>query len=688
MGWFDEQIRQRKESDQEVFEDSIFRMASVVLGKQGTGILNDERIITKAAIDDILKYYHYKPSEIPDSLTESEEQLEYCLRPHGLMRRNVKLEEGWYKDAYGPVLAFRKTDGIPVALLPKPFTGYWYKDPDSGEKKNLNKENAANFDADAICFYRPLPLKKLGIPDLIIFLKNCLNTGDYVLLVVLTLLVTLVGMVNPSITKALTGFVRESKSISLLIGTAVFLLSAIISSQLINTVRSLMMNRIEIKTSLSVEAAMMMRVMNLPANFFRDYSSGELSSRFGAVNSLCELLLGNVFSTGLTSLVSLLYVTQIFRFAPALVVPAIAVILASVFFSIISALTQVKISKSVMEKGAEEAGLSYALISGIQKIKLAGAEKRAFARWAGTYSEAAELSYNPPLFIKANSAIASAISLAGTILIYYIAIKTKVSPPDYMAFNSAFGSLTGAFAALTGVALSVAQIKPILEMAEPILKTEPESSENKKMVTSLKGNIELSNVYFRYNETMPYIVNGMSLKIKAGEYIAIVGTTGCGKSTLLRLLLGFETPERGAVYFDGKDISKLDLRSLRRRIGVVTQNGNLFQGDIYSNIVISAPQLGIDDAWEAAEIAGIADDIRAMPMGMQTIISEGQGGISGGQKQRLMIARAIAPKPKILMLDEATSALDNKTQKQVSDALDKLKCTRIVIAHRLSTIKN
>ncbi len=688
MGWFDEQIRQRKESDQEVFEDSIFRMASVVLGKQGTGILNDERIITKAAIDDILKYYHYKPSEIPDSLTEPEEQLEYCLRPHGLMRRNVKLEEGWYKDAYGPVLAFRKTDGIPVALLPKPFTGYWYKDPDSGEKKNLNKENAAIFDTDAICFYRPLPLKKLGIPDLIIFLKNCLNTGDYVLLVLLTLLVTLVGMVNPNITKALTGFVRESKSISLLIGTAVFLLSALISSQLINTVRSLMMNRIEIKTSLSVEAAMMMRVMNLPANFFRDYSSGELSSRFGAVNSLCELLLGNVFSTGLTSIVSLLYVTQIFRFAPALVIPALAVILASVIFSIISALTQVKISKSVMEKGAEEAGLSYALISGIQKIKLAGAEKRAFARWAGTYSEAAELSYNPPLFIKANSAIASAISLAGTILIYYIAIQTKVSPSDYMAFNSAFGSLTGAFAALTGVALSVAQIKPILEMAEPILKTEPESSENKRMVTSLRGNIELSNVYFRYNETMPYIVDGMSLKIKAGEYIAIVGTTGCGKSTLLRLLLGFETPERGAIYFDGKDISKLDLRSLRRRIGVVTQNGNLFQGDIYSNIVISAPQLGVSDAWEAAEIAGIADDIRAMPMGMQTIISEGQGGISGGQKQRLMIARAIAPKPKILMLDEATSALDNKTQKQVSDALDKLKCTRIVIAHRLSTIKN
>jgi ABC-type bacteriocin/lantibiotic exporter with double-glycine peptidase domain len=178
------------------------------------------------------------------------------------------------------------------------------------------------------------------------------------------------------------------------------------------------------------------------------------------------------------------------------------------------------------------------------------------------------------------------------------------------------------------------------------------------------------------------------MRINAGEYIAIVGTTGCGKSTLLRLMLGFEKPEKGAIYYDGRDISTLDLRSLRRKIGVVMQNGSLFQGDIFSNIVISAPHLSLADAWEAAETAGIADDIRAMPMGMQTIIAEGQGGISGGQKQRLMIARAVAPKPKILMFDEATSALDNKTQKQVSDALDHLKCTRIVIAHRLSTIKN
>ena len=208
------------------------------------------------------------------------------------------------------------------------------------------------------------------------------------------------------------------------------------------------------------------------------------------------------------------------------------------------------------------------------------------------------------------------------------------------------------------------------------------------MVTRLSGNIELSNVTFRYDTNTPYVIDGLNLKIRAGEYVAIVGKTGCGKSTLVRLLLGFEKPERGAVYYDGKDLTGLDLRSLRQKIGTVTQDGSLFQGDIYSNIVISAPQLELKEAWEAAELAGIADDIRAMPMGWQTMIAEGQGGISGGQKQRLMIARAVAPRPKILIFDEATSALDNITQKQVSEALDRLRCTRIVIAHRLSTIRN
>ena len=688
MSWFEDQIRQRMQKDQEVFEDSLFLMASAVLGKNAAGALNDERIVAKAAIDEILKSYHIKPVEIPDSIVDADDRLEYCLRPNGIMRRNVKLDEDWYKNAFGPMLGYYGEEKMPVALLPKPTTGYSYRDPVSGERKKVDRNTASMFDEEAICFYRPLPQKKLGIPDLLRYMKDCLNLSDILVLIGLCLAVTLIGLLLPRITRVLTGTVIESGSYSMLAGAAVFLACTIISMQLITSTRELMLNRITVKTSLCVEAAVMMRVINLPASFFRDYSSGELSSRFGAVNQLCKLLLSSLLSLGLSSLLSLLYVSEIFHYAPALVMPALAIILITVCVSVAASLLHMKRTRLIMEAAAKNAGLSYALINGVQKIKLAGAEKRAFARWANAYAVEADLNYNLPLFLKVSSVITTAVSLAGTILLYYLAVQTRVTPSEYMAFNTAYGMVMGAFTALSGVALTAARIQPILSMAEPILKTEPETAETKSMVTRVSGNIELSNVSFRYSEEQPWVVDGMSLKIRAGEYVAIVGRTGCGKSTLIRLLLGFEKPDKGAIYYDGKDMTKLDLRSLRSKIGVVTQSGSLFQGDIYSNIVISAPQLTLDDAWEAAELAGVADTIRALPMGMQTLISEGSGGISGGQKQRLMIARAVAPKPRILMFDEATSALDNKTQKQVSDALDGLNCTRIIIAHRLSTIRH
>ena len=432
----------------------------------------------------------------------------------------------------------------------------------------------------------------------------------------------------------------------------------------------------------------MMRILSLPVSFFRKFASGDLSSRAGSVKSLCEMILNNILSIGLSSLMSLLYVAQIFSFAPALVWPSVLIILATVIVSVAASFIQIGISRQKMKLSAEESGMSYAILNGIQKIRLSGSEKRVFARWGRLYARNARLEYNPPAFVKLNSVITTAVSLVGTIVLYYLAVKTGVAENEYYAFNAAYGRVMGAFSALAGIAVSVASIRPVLEMAEPILKAEPEVAAEKQPVERLNGHIEMSHITFRYEEDTPYVLNDLSLNIRAGEYVAIVGRTGCGKSTLVRLLLGFEKPEKGAVFYDRHELESLDPRSLRKHIGVVVQNGQLFQGDIFSNITISAPQLTLDEAWEAAETAGIAQDIREMPMGMQTMISEGQGGISGGQKQRLMIARAIAPKPKILIFDEATSALDNLTQKQVSDALDKLKCTRIVIAHRLSTIRN
>lgn len=688
MGHFENQIEERRNAEQQLLEDSFVKIAGIVMGRKSAEKLSDERIITKNAIDEILKYYHCKPVDIPESIVKPSEQLKYCLRPYGLMSRTIELEDGWYKDAFGPVLAFTKEENIPVALLPDHIIGYRFKDPVTGKSMKLNRKTSALFDREAICFYRPLPQKQLTIPDLLIYMKNCITISDIVLIVAATAMVSLVGLLMPRLTRFMTGPVLTSGQQSVLLPVAIAMICIAFSSQLFSSIKSLIQSRLNVKTSLGVQASMMMRLLTLPANFFRKYSPGELRSRSSSVNSLCTLMLGMILNTGLTSVTSLIYVGQIFSFAPALVIPSLVIVIVTVSFSIISTLTQIKIQRKQMECAAKEAGLSYGLITGVQKIRLSGSEKRVFAKWMNAYSEGAELTYNPPVFIKINGVISTAISLAGNIVLYYMAMKSNVDPSSYYAFTASYGMLMGAFMSVSGIALSVAQIQPILEMAEPFLKTEPETSQDKEIVTKISGSIELNHVSFRYSEETPYVINDVSLKIKPGEYVAIVGSTGCGKSTLVRLLLGFEKAEKGAIYYDGRDITKLDMPTLRQKIGTVMQDAGLFQGDIYSNIVISAPQLTVDDAWKAAEKAGIADDIRAMPMGMNTMISEGQGGISGGQRQRIMIARAIAPEPKLLIFDEATSALDNKTQRQVSEALDAMGCTRIVIAHRLSTIKH
>ena len=688
MGWFEEQIIERRSAEQRALEDSFEKAAGVVLGRQVAGRLNDKRIITANVIDEILKYYSRKPVEYPDGIAVGEEQLDYALRHYGMMRRNVVLEGKWYKDSFGALIAFTKDDFTPVAMLPNALSGYSFTDPQTGKRTKLNAKTAKLFDTDAICFYQPLPQKKLAISDLLVYMKDCVSLSDFAMIAGATLLVTLVGMLIPQISRALTGPVLTSGRVDALVAIGIFLLCVLLSKQLLTSVKEMFQARLSSKISLGVEASMMMRLLSLPASFFRKYSPGELNVRSNSVNRLCTTILNMVLGTGLSALMSLLYVEQIFVFAEPLVAAAVFFIVITVGVSIATTLVQVRVNRRQMELSAKESGMSYGLITGIQKIRLAGAEKRVFAKWLNIYSDSVDPTYNPPMFIKVNTVITTGITLLSNIVFYSLAIENGIDQSSYFAFTAAYGMLTGAFMSLSDIALTAAQIQPILEMAEPFLATEPETSQDKQIVTSISGGIELNHVSFRYGEDSPYILNDLSLKVKPGEYVAVVGRTGCGKSTLVRLLLGFEKPEKGMVRFDGHDLSEIDLPSLRKQVGTVMQDAGLFQGSIYDNIVITAPQLGLDDAWDAAEKAGVAEDIRAMPMGMHTMISEGQGGISGGQRQRIMIARAIAPKPKMMIFDEATSALDNKTQKQVSEALDAMGCTRLVIAHRLSTIRH
>ena len=687
MSWFEEQISTRKQADQEALEDYLTIVAGAVMGRSMTQALNDDRQKTTDAIGELLRYYHVKPQEVPDTIKDMNEILEYLLRPHGIMSRTVHLETHWYRDAIGAMLGRRKSDGAVVALIPHGLNGYTYYDADLDKHIRVNSHNEDQFDKEALAFYKPFPMKKLSIGSLMLYICEQISVSDIVLLILAMSAATLVGLLGPRLNAVLFSDVIASNNARMLVGMAVFMACVSVSALLFGAVRTMINGRIITKLDLNIQAASMMRVLSLPASFFKDYSSGELSNRIGYIGTLASGLFNVLLTTGLTSVFSLAYLSQIVKYAPGLVVPSIMITLITLGFTVVSTLVQMRISRKVMLLSSKESGISYSMISGIQKIRLSGSEKRAFAKWGKAYAESAKLTYNPPMFIKVNGVIQTAVSMLGTMWIYHAAIKTGVSVSEYYAFSSAYGYVSGAFLSLSGIALSIAQIRPILDMVKPIMEAEPEISEDKAMVTRLSGSVELNNVTFRYREDMPPVLDNLSLMISSGQYVAIVGKTGCGKSTLVRLLLGLETPQKGAIYYDGKDIKKLDLKSLRRRIGTVLQDGKLFMGDIFSNITVCAPWLGLDEAWEAAEISGLANDIRKMPMGMHTIISEGQGGISGGQRQRLLIARAIAPKPKILMFDEATSALDNLTQKQVSEALDKMKCTRIVIAHRLSTIR-
>ena len=689
MRWFEEQLRFREETDNANFADALDSMANAVMGRRLTDAL-DSRETANTAADAILKYYHCKPKreEMPSNLKTLEEQMDFRMRPFGIMFRSVQLDSGWYHHAVGAMLGTLKEDGTAVALIPGRISGYYYQDLKTGKKVKLNKKTEKRLDREAVCFYQPLPRRALKVRDLLLFMLEQLNASDLVLMVGLIAGSALLGLLSPMFTKWLFGTVLESGSLKVLLALAVYMICFSVCRILFRSFQTLINSRIGTKQSMAVEAAVMNRIMTLPASFFKQYSSGELTQRASYVQALCSTLFSTIGTTGLTSLFSLIYIGQVFQFAPALVVPSLIITLITIIVSMVTTFAQMQITKERMELSAATSGMTYAMISGIQKIKLAGAEKRMFSRWSKEYSREAALEFNPPTFLKISSTITLAVSLLGSLVLYWLAIESKVSVPDYYAFNTAYGQVAAAFESFAAIATTLANIRPTLDMAKTIMEAEPEMADGKEVIRSLNGGIELSNVTFRYDENMPNVIDGLNLKIRPGEYLAVVGTTGCGKSTLMRLLLGFETPQKGSIFYDRHNIARVDLQSLRRKIGVVMQDSKLFQGDIFSNIIIAAPQLSQKEAWEAAEIASVADDIRAMPMGMNTVISEGQGGISGGQRQRLMIARAVAPKPKILMFDEATSALDNVTQKKVSEAIDSLKCTRIVIAHRLSTIRN
>lgn len=646
---------------------------------------SDEEMEQPKCAEELFKICHFfsvSCPKIPKDMTETEILMQFIMSETGIMRRKIVLEGQWWKDGATPLFCNTK-EGSLIALLPATNGGYEFFQNETIIK--VTGKNEGVFSRNCYCFYQPLENRSLTIKDFMLFLCKSFAISDAIWLLCISLMAGLFGMIMPMINQFVFHEVVPSGTSKEIFGISVLIIGSIFMQAFCNLARYMWVMRIGNKLELLAQNAVWSRILSLPIGFFKNYSSGELSQRASSVNQICSILGGQLIPTVLSSIFSFVYLFQIRLLSPVLIMPSFIIILVTLGVHIATAVLQIHQMSHNNQVESRLSGLIFQLLEGLTKIKVAGAEIRAFGKWAEVYSK---LKIMPNKILIFSNAIRGFVSFGGTIALYFCAYQANMSASDYIAFNSAFSLFLAAITAIAGITSQIASLKPAIIMLKPILEEEPENTGYKKQITSLTGDIEINQVKFRYQKDMPFVLDGLNLHIRAGEYIGIVGSSGCGKSTLMRVLLGFEKPQSGSVYYDMQDIDGLDIRSVRHRIGVVLQNGKLFSGDIYSNIVICAPWLSVDDAWKAAERAGFAEDIRNMPMGMFTMISEGGSGLSGGQQQRLLIARALASNPDIVMFDEATSALDNITQAIVVKTLEEMKCTRLVIAHRLSTIKN
>ena len=685
MAVYINQIKKRRQLDQARLAEAIER------GSQRLGFRRKKRIVpqdNKSALRQVLDALGVKNYELEDNLLTPEEQLTDILRPRGIMMRRIKLTGTWWRECVGPLLGYGK-DGRLIALTETSIgLGYQYRLQDGTLKKVGQKEMDNDLKPTAITFTKPLPMHRLGVKDLISFAWSVVSGPNATLLCLAALVVVILGMFTPMANKLIFDTVIPTSDAAALLPITGLLLGVTLGTVMLTLTRNLYITRVQHIVDMHTQFAIMARTFLLSPTFFSKHASGELTAKLNNVSTLSAMINESIVGVGLSAVLSLIYLIQVWIYGKQLLWTAVLIIILQVLMLWLSYRRTVTVKTKYTEKAAQLSGLEYNMFAGIQKLKLTGSEDRAFTRWLDYYTDTARLLYNPSFKGRLYPALSALLTIGGMALIFWTTLYYRVSSSDYIAFASAFGLMTAALLQINNVIPQLAQIKPLLESVRPILEAVPELEAKSPQVADLFGGIEISGVSFRYREDGPLVLDDLNLRIEPGEYVGIVGKSGSGKSTLMRLLLGFEQPLSGGIYYDNYDLAKVDKTSLRRNIGCCLQSGSLFTGDLLHNITITAPWASQDDVWEALRMACLEDDVRKMPMGLHTMVSGNDSGFSGGQKQRILIARALISKPKIIFFDEATSALDNLSQKQVSENLDRQKCTRVVIAHRLSTIRH
>ncbi|NER78713.1 MAG: NHLP bacteriocin export ABC transporter permease/ATPase subunit [Leptolyngbya sp. SIO1D8] len=693
-------FRQRQQLNQDVTQKVISSLAGVLDRDDRFQDVDSPLLAAAGAVGRALGVA-IQPPAASENLARTKEPLEAIARASQLRLRRVLLRGQWWQKDSGPLVAYTREDHHPVALLPIRGNQYELFDPvgvnagEAGTAHRLVTESLArSLEPVAFIFYRPLPTEALNAFSLLKFAFRG-QGRDWLTIFLTGVTATLIGMLVPQATAALVDTVVPYGDRPLLIQIGLGLLAAAFGAASFHLIQAIATMRVETSSDAHLQAAIWDRLLKLRTSFYREYATGDLNSRVSSISAIRRKLSGSALQGLFAGAFALLNLGLLFYYSPLLAFVALLVALLIMAVTVASGLVLVRKYRPLLETQGKLYGLVVQLINGVSKLRIAGAEERAFAAWGQRYGQQLRLTLSTQQLEDAVDVFNTVLPIFTTLILFWLASQFISSNADgsglstgtFLAFSVAFGTFISGATSLSNTIVTLLDVVPLWQRARPILKAEPEVNLTKTDPGQLSGALQVERVSFRYKPDGPLILDDVSFEAQPGEFIALVGPSGSGKSTAMRLLLGFDMPEAGNVYYDGQDLSGLDVVAVRRQFGVVLQTSRLSAGSIFENLSGGA-LISLEDAWDAAEKAGLADDLRAMPMQMHTVVSEGGSNLSGGQRQRLLIARALAVNPKIMLMDEATSALDNRTQAIVTESLDRLNVTRVVIAHRLSTIRH
>ncbi|MES5817478.1 NHLP bacteriocin export ABC transporter permease/ATPase subunit [Streptomyces sp. RG80] len=599
--------------------------------------------------------------------------------------RAVRLDGGWWRDNVGPLVGHRALSGAPVALLWR-RGGYVAVHPATGRETPIEKANAEEFEPRAVMFYRPLPERRLTPLGLLRFSMQGMG-GDLTNLLLSGLVTVAIGAIVPIATgKVLGEFVPKAQT-----GLIVQVCLAVMVSSVVAAAFMLLQNltilRLEGRIEATLQPAVWDRLLRLPTKFFTERSTGELASAAMGISAIRRLLagVGPVVAQSVT--VGAMNLGLLFWYSTSMALAAIGmlVVIAAMFLGL--GLWQVRWQRRLVVLGNKLNNQAFQTLRGLPKLRVAAAENYAYAAWAAQFARSRELQQKVGRIKNLTTVMGAAYLPICTLLMFMLLAgpaRGSMSAAAFLTFNTSVTMVLTAVTQLTGSFVSAVGALPLFEEIKPVLDATPEVRTANTRPGPLSGGIEARRLSFRYADDGPLVLDDVSFEVRPGEFVAIVGPSGCGKSTLLRLLIGFDPPTSGSVLYDGQDLAALDQSAVRRQCGVVLQHAQPFNGSIM-DVICGTEPFTPEEVMAAAQMAGLAEDIQRMPMGLHTIVS-GSGAVSGGQRQRLMIAQALIRRPRILFFDEATSALDNETQRRVIESTKALNATRIVIAHRLSTV--